>query len=488
MTIRTDFTYNMEVSPRVITVAAPSAEATLQDIHDTIVEYEDSSEGGQYPILILSAGGEDLGGSVSVGQTSTLQNAQLQFEGRTIVTESGAVSTSDTTGSLLNAVGGLFVTNLVSRGDTVFNNTTGSMATILEVTDETNLVSQVLSGGARTTWLNTDTYVIYENVQCTIDGGNLVAVDSVGASISSVLQSPNTNVVRSSSSSATTQNQAQQEAALYFKGVAIDASNPNSVASSTGLAGTLATPCTNDTYGAAVAARNDRSLHDFFLIGTNVLSADHSGGQTFTGADALRTITVVTAGADTTYCTFRGMILTGVVDGDILISETIISNLSGTTGIIKESGIAGTLTLGAVGNNGVTSLTDVSAVSPGATIDASVSGSIVNGDGLRGDYTITNKTGAEQFNLAFDSGEIIIDSSCTAGQIHIHGSCVITDNSGAGCTVTDQTVSSKITDIHQFSGEDADNPAVISGDGVTSSVVTVAGKVKTITPTSITRT
>lgn len=447
MTVRTDFTFNMEVSPRIVTIASPSVEATVQDIHDTITNYEDSVQGGQFPRLILSAGKEDLGGGVTVGITSTLQDAQIQFEGRTSPVESGAVSTNDTTGTLLNAVGGLFVTNAVERGQTVFNNVTGSMATVLVVTDENNLISQVLDGGARTTWLNTDTYSIYPNTQCNVSGGNLVAVDANGDPLSSILQSPNTNVVRTASSSATLANQEQLEASLYFKGVAVDAVNPASVASSDDLAGTLATPCTNDTFGAAVASA--RNLHDFFLIGTNVISADHSGGQTFTGADALKSITVVTAGADVSNCTFINMILTGTVDGNILVSDAVASNLIGATGIIKETGISGTLTLGNVGNGGVTSLSDVSAISPGATIDAAAAASIVNGDGIRGIYTLTNKTGAEVFNLNFSSGELTIDTTCTTGTINVYGHCTITDNSGAGCTVNDLTDESILSDIHK---------------------------------------
>lgn len=82
MTIRTDFSYNMEVSPRIITVAAPSVEVTIQDLHDTISDYQDSPEGGQYPHLIESAGKEVLGGGVLVGITATLQNALLAFEAR----------------------------------------------------------------------------------------------------------------------------------------------------------------------------------------------------------------------------------------------------------------------------------------------------------------------------------------------------------------------------------------------------------------------
>jgi hypothetical protein len=46
----------------------------------------------------------------------------------------------------------------------------------------------------------------------------------------------------------------------------------------------------------------------------------------------------------------------------------------------------------------------------------------------------------------------------------------------------------KVTDIYKDVGLDATDPVLISGDGVTSSVLTTATHVKTITPTGITRT
>ena len=62
-----------------------------------------------------------------------------------------------------------------------------------------------LTGGSRNDWQIGDNASIYENEQIQITGGNLVAVDDVGADISPVLQSPNVNIVRASSSSATLQ-------------------------------------------------------------------------------------------------------------------------------------------------------------------------------------------------------------------------------------------------------------------------------------------
>lgn len=433
MAIIAGVTVNWTVSPRIVQIPDPLVEATVEDLQDTMLDLEATEQGMLYPHLRNTSGGEDLGGGVSVGWTMELQNAQIQFEGRTVATESGAVSSNDTTGTLLNAVGGAFVTNGVTRGDTVFNNTTGSMATILSVTDNNNLVSQQITGGARTTWLNTDTYSIYQNVQCSITGGNVVAIDDVGGALSPVLQSPNTNVIRTSSSSATTQNQEALENSLYFKGIVVD--NVNGVASGTGLVGTLLDPVKTDVYANLVAI--ERGVKDFYFIGTNVLTDDHSAGRRFVGADAQSSV-LVFSGADVSNCSTENCVITGAGGDKMTVRETVVSNLSGVTGIIKESAIIGTLTLGNTGDKTL-GLGACSAITPGVTIDASAAGSIINMDAAKGTYTLINKTGSETFNLNFDSGSITIDATCTTGVVNIIGNCDITDNSGAGCTVNDLT-------------------------------------------------
>jgi len=82
MAIRTDVTVDWESSPRVITVAAPSVEITIQDLVDTCRYYEELLVNIDDPHLIEAAGKEFLGGTTYVGITATLQNAVLAFEAR----------------------------------------------------------------------------------------------------------------------------------------------------------------------------------------------------------------------------------------------------------------------------------------------------------------------------------------------------------------------------------------------------------------------
>ena len=80
--IRTDLSVDWAASPRIITVAAPSTELTIQDLHDTCRSLEAQYFGIDEPKLIDSAGKEPLGGGVQVGLTATLQNAIVAFEAR----------------------------------------------------------------------------------------------------------------------------------------------------------------------------------------------------------------------------------------------------------------------------------------------------------------------------------------------------------------------------------------------------------------------
>ncbi len=193
-----------EESPKIVRVNLPDTELTLQSLVNLCRDWEESPEGVVYPKIITASGKENLGGGVSVGITVQLQNAQVMFEGRPTSIDAGAVTSADPDGELLTDSAADFVTAGVYVGCTVYNVTTTAMAVCLEIST-TWIRHFPLLGGSRNTWLIGDSYLVYPNVQCSIQGGNLVAVDEAGNSISAVLQSPNVQVVRTSSASATLQ-------------------------------------------------------------------------------------------------------------------------------------------------------------------------------------------------------------------------------------------------------------------------------------------
>lgn len=82
MSIRYDISIDWTSSPRLLTVAAPSTELTIQDLLDTCRMLEDTTPGENYEYLISAAGKEPLGGGVVVGITATLNNVYVAFEAR----------------------------------------------------------------------------------------------------------------------------------------------------------------------------------------------------------------------------------------------------------------------------------------------------------------------------------------------------------------------------------------------------------------------
>jgi hypothetical protein len=80
--IRNDLTVDWSQSPRIITVAYPSTEITMQDLYDTLRVLEAGFDAIDEPFIVDAGGKEQLGGGVLVGLTVTLQNALLAFEAR----------------------------------------------------------------------------------------------------------------------------------------------------------------------------------------------------------------------------------------------------------------------------------------------------------------------------------------------------------------------------------------------------------------------
>ena len=82
MTFRTDVTIDWIASPRVVEVAEPSTEITIQDLYDTTAILQARVYNTVFDPIVSAGGKESLGGGVQVGVTLTLQNAQLKFEDR----------------------------------------------------------------------------------------------------------------------------------------------------------------------------------------------------------------------------------------------------------------------------------------------------------------------------------------------------------------------------------------------------------------------
>ncbi len=201
MAVRNDLTVDFRKSPRIIEVKAPSLNITIQDLYDTLRNIESKVENSVYPVLVSAGGKEPLGGASTVGITLTLKNAQLSFEPRDTPVSTGTATTANAAGDTLIDSAATFITDGVKFGDQVINCTDGSIAEVLTVDSETQLTHRPLKGGTENDWDVGDSYQIYNPVQATVSGGNLVAVDAGGSTISPIFPTAFVSVTIEKSSS-----------------------------------------------------------------------------------------------------------------------------------------------------------------------------------------------------------------------------------------------------------------------------------------------
>jgi hypothetical protein len=208
VSFRSDITVDWTQSPRIITVAAPSTELTIQDLHDTLrVLSEQPWEGLAYPKIINTFGKQDLGGGVAVGLTSVLLDAVLAFEARRASTTEGTITTGDTAGITLTDTGADFVSDGVVPGAWIFNKTDGSKCSVRRVVSANVLLTDGLGDGTDDQFDISDAYEVQNITQCEVSGGNLTAVDDLGVSTESILPTAGTQVIRTSAASATSSEQ-----------------------------------------------------------------------------------------------------------------------------------------------------------------------------------------------------------------------------------------------------------------------------------------
>ena len=430
MAARTDVTINWEVSPRIATVAAPSTEITVQEVHDTMVFFEDSIEGSEHPDLVSSAGKEDLGGGVTVGITSTLQNAQIAFAARVTPDESGTATSIGTTTLVDTAA--TFETNGILPGAMLINYTDGSISTVVSVTNETTLVHQALQGGAANDWTIGDSYTVTNEIQCNISGGNLVAVDDVGAALDPIFPTVGTQVVRTSSSSATLQQLSEIQHASFGGHVNIDAAN--------GAAGT-AYPLGSETdpvdnLADALTIDAERGFGKLGVSGAITIGATDNIDNFIVEGDGVtfnikRTDITLASGCSTSNTTFLHCYVTGTQGGETRYEGCILENLLNSHCSYHRCGFIGSIGMPAGGFD--THTKDVVNCFTGRTAitwDLNGTNMDLRFVNFSGDITFTNGTGATcNVYLNMSGGNVTIDASCTAGNFFVTGNCIVMNNS-----------------------------------------------------------
>lgn len=421
-------------SPRVIVVESPHDELTMQDLVDTLKGIiEQSWNGIDEPALHSSAGKEDLGGETTVGITVTLQNTQIAFEARNTSISDGAATSNNSAGTLLTDTGADFVYENVVVGDTVINFSDMSLATVVEVVSATQLRHYKLDDGSGNDWEIDDYYKVFHVAQCNVSGGNLTAVDSGGNPIDSISPTAFTQIVRTSSASATLQELLDIQYSSFGGGVTVDTTSPY-----TGTAYPTGTPRQPvKTLTDAMSIATIRGFTTLFIVGDATIdsSGDYSR-MIFIGESQTKTTMTVDTLANVTNAEFYDAHVTGTLDGNAKLKGCLITDLNYVHGVV-ESCILGLGTI-VLGGSDTAHFLDCWSGVVGAgtpTIDLGGSGQELSLRNYNGGIKLKNKSGSEKVSIDLNSGQVVLEDSIENGEIIIRGIGKLTDNSKAGATV-----------------------------------------------------
>jgi hypothetical protein len=431
MSVIPNVTVEWSRSPRLIMIPLTTREVSAQDLVDTIREKECEWDGVDDEKLIYEGVGktalDDEGTKVAI--TLTLLNAQIYFMPDTTPLATGSATSDDVLGVTLTDTLATFQTATVSVGDTIYNKTTGGLSTVLSIPSETSLTMLPLTGGSPDNeWSIGDLYVIWKNDQCSISGGNVVAIDAEDTQnfIAPVFQSPNVQVVRTSSASATLQELAAIQFASYNGGITFNQSTGQ--AGTSYPIGTPQYPVNNiddaKTIGAAVG------LNKLLVTGTaSFVTGDTLTGWELEGVNPSDQHCHTFGGGTLTDCTIRNLHTSGPLYGDSTLTNCRMGSISQLSGVVRDCILdSGTTTLS---TSGVVIMSDclAGASSTAPSINCNGTGQVIV-RGFHGAVTIKSKTGGSGNSIDLASGLVTIDPTCTGSTTVVRGIGALVNNTG----------------------------------------------------------
>lgn len=218
------------------------------------------------------------------------------------------------------------------------------------------------------------------------------------------------------------------EYASFQNMVCIDEANGSAGTIST--KGTIQDPVNN--WNDALLIANYRGLNKFYIIGNATLNVDLDfTKKEFIGESINKTTLTINSAPNVTECEFRNMTVEGVLDGNSTINNCDIKDLNYIYGVVENSMLNGTITLGGTGvahflncNSGK------SVYGSKPVIDMNGSGVSLNIKRYSGELLIKNHNGPEDIMLDLFSAVVTLDSTLTNGDIVVRGLGEVVDNNG----------------------------------------------------------
>ena len=217
--------------------------------------------------------------------------------------------------------------------------------------------------------------------------------------------------------------------------------------------GTPSLPCSNIDDAHIISTT--RGINDFFIAEDITLTSESfSHGHGFYGRSIIGTTITLQAGTNVDNCTFHDCKIIGILDNNNVLEDCVVDEITSFDGDLFRCGFReGGIMMGGVLQTAVIDCFSEVAGTSTPFIDIS-SGAALIVRGYIGGLELRGKTGTDACSVDILSGQVIIASSCVAGTITIRGNCEVTDNSGAGCTVLDDSIHTIVERIDSRTGLD----------------------------------
>jgi len=291
--------------------------------------------------------------------------------------------------------------------------------------------------------------------QCSVSGGNLVAVDSLDAIISAISPTSFTQVLLTASSSATLQELGAIQYSSFNGGVTVDVTSTHS--GTIFPVGTQEQPVNNMVDALAIAVY--RGFKKFYIVGNITVDNITVDDYIFIGEGQTQSTITLNPAASTIGCQFLDAHVAGTLDGSAYIRDCVITDLNYVDGFVVNCLLeAGTITLGGASEAHFLSCWSSHKQGILPTIDMGGSGMDLVVRGHSGAIRLTNKTGPDRASFDFLSGEITVEASVTSGPVVMRGVGTVVNNSANVQVDTSRLVSS--TKVVETEGNITDNEAL----------------------------
>lgn len=268
-------------------------------------------------------------------------------------------------------------------------------------------------------------------IQCSVAGGNLVAVDTSNNTISPIYPTAYTQVTLTSSSSATLQESADIEYSSFNGGVTVDVTG--SYNGTTFPVGTPRQPVNNLADALSIATSRGFSL--FYIRGNVTLDSNSNYSYSeFKGESIFKSTLTVNANANVEGCKFTSASIGGSFDGSAIIEQCHIGNVNLLSGHMEDCVLTGPIYLSGGSAPHFLHCFGSPDNAP-VIIDCGGSGQTVSFRQFSGELQIQNKTGPEELDIDLVSGYIVLDATVTNGDIDIGGVGFLEDHSTGNAVV-----------------------------------------------------